>query len=224
MKKRKLQKKVFLESEGNKWFQRNIAGSDPNRTSNDQIANLIKYIELHPKKVLEIGCSNGFRLSVIKKIFNAECFGIDPSNTAIEYGKKKFPNITLKIGTADNLPFDDSNFDIIIFGFCLYLCDRKDLFKIAYEADRCLQDEGTIIINDFYPPFPYKNPYTHRYDIYSFKMDYSRMFKWNPYYTEIANVVFSHSGFKNRDVPDEKICITALRKVEQYAYPKEPYK
>jgi len=55
-------------------------------------------------------------------------------------------------------------------------------------------------------------------------MDYSKMFKWNPIYTEIANVVFHHSGSLRSDLPDEKICITILRKVEQYAYPIEPYK
>ena len=119
--------------------------------------------------------------------------------------------------------FGNASFDTIIFGFCLYLCDRKDLFKIAYEADRCLQNEGTIILLDFKPPFPYKNKYSHLEGIYSYKMDYSKMFNWNPAYNEVVNVIFSHSGFKLRDIPDEKVGITMLRKCEQFAYPLEPF-
>ena len=97
-----------------------------------------------------------------------------------------FSALSLSIGTADDLHFGNDSFDTIIFGFCLYLCYKKDLFKIAYEADRCLQNEGTIIITDFYPPFPYKNRYSHREGLYTYKMNHGRMFVWNPSYTEVA--------------------------------------
>lgn len=217
------QKEIFKDGEGDRWFQRNNKSSKPIVNGHDKIVEFLKALELSPKKVLEIGCSNGSRLNDINRIFNAECYGIDPSKAAIDSGRKNFPNIFIELGTADKLSFEDSYFDLIIFGFCLYLCDRKDLFKIAYEADRCLKDQGAIIIYDFYPPFPYKNRYTYHNDIYSFKMNYSKMFKWNPYYSEIANEVFSHYGFRHRDEPDEKICITIIQKVEKYAYPLEPF-
>jgi hypothetical protein len=93
------------------------------------------------------------------------------------------------------------------------------LFKIAYEADRCLKNGGTLIIEDFFPPFPYKNKYSHFAGINSYKMDYSKMFNWNPEYSEIANIVYSHSGFKDRDIPDEKVATIVLRKTEEYGYP-----
>jgi ubiquinone/menaquinone biosynthesis C-methylase UbiE len=160
---------------------------------------------------------------MIRKFFQAGCNGIDPSYKAIKDGKSRYPNISLQVGTADELPFDDDSFDMIIFGFCLYLCDRKELFKIAYEADRCLRDKGTLIIKDFYPPFAYKNKYSHHDGIYSFKMDYSRMFTWNPAYAEVAKIVFSHSGFALRDLPDEQLAVVVLRKNEQHVYPEEPF-
>jgi hypothetical protein len=50
-------------------------------------------------------------------------------------------------------------------------------------------------------------------------MDYSKMFNWNPEYSEIANIVYSHSGFKDRDIPDEKVATIVLRKTEEYGYP-----
>ena len=219
----KTQKEIFKAGEGNRWFSRNRKSSNACRDSEDEIVNLIKSIELFPKKVLEIGCSAGHRLETMRLVFQADCYGIDPSTEAIDDGKNRYPKIFLQVGTADDLPFDDNSFDMIIFGFSLYLCDREDLFKIAYEADRCLKNQGTLIIKDFYPPFAYKNKYSHHDSIYSYKMNYSRMFTWNPAYAEISKIVFSHSGFALRDVPDEKVAIVVLRKNEEYAYPEQPF-
>lgn len=187
------QKNVFLEGEGDAWFQRNRYGLNNIDSSKDMIIRALGFLTVRGHmKILEIGCSNGSRLQLIKeKLIDVECFGIDPSIEAIEDGKKS--NIlNLQVGTADRLPFNGDFFDIIIFGFSLYLCDRKDLFKIAYEADRCLCDNGYLIIKDFQPSFPYMNNYSHFEGISSYKLDYSKMFSWNPVYTEIFNVVFSH--------------------------------
>jgi ubiquinone/menaquinone biosynthesis C-methylase UbiE len=170
-------------------------------------------------RILEIGCSNGSRLELIKeKLIEAECFGIDPSVEAIEVGKKN-NSLNLQVGTADCLPFADDFFDIILFGFSLYLCDRNDLFKIAYEADRCLCDNGHLIIKDFQPPFPYMNRYKHFEGISSYKLDYSRMFSWNPVYTEIFNVVFTHQECIPVKIPDERVGVKILLKNSKYAYP-----
>jgi ubiquinone/menaquinone biosynthesis C-methylase UbiE len=169
--------------------------------------------------ILEIGCSNGSRLQLIKeKLTEYKFFGIDPSREAIEEGKKKY-GLNLQVGTADFLPFEDSFFSIIVFGFSLYLCDRKDLFKIASETDRCLCDNGYLIIKDFQPPFPYKNDYKHLEGIFSYKMDYSRMFSWNPVYTEIFNTIFNHSKNISMENPDERVGIKVLLKNSTYAYP-----
>jgi hypothetical protein len=45
---------------------------------------------------------------------------------------------------------------------------------------------GTQTIKDFYPPFPYKNKYFHCGKIYSYKMVYSLMFKWNLAYAMVT--------------------------------------
>jgi len=217
------QKEIFKASEGDQWFQRNKNLLNSASGEDDEIVKIIKSLELFPKKTLEIGCSEGHRLGIISKAFKADCYGIDPSSIAINNGKRIYPNIALQVGTADELPFDDNSFDMIIFGFCLYLCDRDDLFKIAYEADRCLQNKGALIIKDFYPPFPYKNKYSHHEGIYSYKMNYSHMFTWNPAYSEISEIVFSHSGFAGRDLPDERLAIILLKKNMEYAYPEEPF-
>jgi len=218
------QKEIFATAEGDQWFLRNQASYQKNKNENGLIIQSLQELEITPKKVLEIGCSNGTRLNNFNKVFGAECYGIDPSSKAIENGSKEYSSINLKVATADALPFEDNSFDLIIFGFCLTWCDRKLLFKIALEADRCLSDNGYLIINDFYPPFAYKNVYTHTEGVFSYKMDHSQMFSWNPVYSEIFNKVFTHAGFENRNVPDEKVAITILNKNESYAYPLAPYK
>lgn len=220
----KTQKKTFKAIEGDQWFFRNKEAIENTKKGKDVILESLREIEILPKKILEIGCSNGIRLNDLKKVFGSECFGIDPSVKAIENGKKEFPNITLQVGTADSLPFKDDNFDMIIFGFCLYLCDRRDLFKIAFEADRCLSDNGFLVIMDFYPPFSYKNIYKHKEGIYCYKMNYANLFNWNPAYNEIFNTIFSQNGSSKRNIPDEKVAVNILNKCEEFAYPFEPYK
>ena len=63
------QKEKFSSSEGDEWFNRNIESS----TESDKIVQLFKSIELFPKRVLEIGCSNGNSLNLMKDIFGSEC-------------------------------------------------------------------------------------------------------------------------------------------------------
>ena len=58
----------------------------------------------------------------------------------------------------NSFSFPDNFFDMIILGFCLYLCDRNKLFKIASEVDRVLKENSYLVIIDFYPgSFYYKN-------------------------------------------------------------------
>lgn len=218
------QKRVFLHSEGDNYFRRNNHLYTNGLAKKEELAHIVRSLELHPKNVLEIGCANGIILDAFYKMHHSNCYGIDPSMDAILDGRSRFPALNLEVGTADALPYDDNTFDLIIFGFSLYLCDRNDLFKIAYEADRCLQNGGSILIKDFYPPFPLRNTYSHLEGVYSYKMNYPQIFLWNPAYQEIYLNVSSQAGIANRDVPDEKIAISVLRKIQDHAYPEAPFR
>ena len=215
------QKKIFSAIEGNKYYERNKNKLKGPR--NDPVIQAIAQLELYPKKILEIGCSNSWRLNLLKKIYKSDCWGIDPSAEAIEQGKKDFKEVNLEKGTADALPYENQMFDMVIFGFCLYLCDRSDLFKIAYEADRVLMDLGHIVIYDFYPPFQYKNKYSHYKGIYSYKMNYSNLFLWNPAYTLKYQKMFFHPPLKKGTV-DDIVSVMILEKNIECAFPDNPYK
>ncbi len=215
------QKEIFSSLEGDRFYERNkteLTGSDA-----DPIIQGIAQLELYPKKILEIGCSNGWRLNLLNKIYKADCWGIDPSVEAIKQGREEFKELKLETGTADALPYENQSFDMIIFGFCLYLCDRSDLFKIAYEADRVLVNLGSVIIYDFHPPSHYKNEYAHHKNLYSYKMNYSKLFLWNPAYVLKYQKMFFHPPLK-KGTADDIVSVMILEKNIEEAFPDNPYK
>ena len=78
-------------------------------------------------------------------------------------------------GTADNLKFKPNTFELIIFSFCLYLCDDRDLKKILFESIKVLK-KGIILINDFYFQNKKYIKYKHDKRIKSRKMVNSKIF------------------------------------------------
>ena len=218
------QRDIFISDEGDKWYERNeetILNKDFSKdlvvneiiTLIDENQNDFDFKNSHDRiRLLEVGCGEAGRLAYLeKKISNLKCFGVEPSKKAIETANSN--DIKAIIGTADNLEFDDGKFDIVIYGFCLYLCDREDLFQIAKEANRVLKDNGFILILDFfYPGKNKKNKYTHKEGIYSYKMDYRKLFNWHPFYECFKHKVIHHSKNSYTDDIDEWISISLLRK------------
>jgi ubiquinone/menaquinone biosynthesis C-methylase UbiE len=161
-------------------------------------------------KTLEVGCADGTRLEWLKNNLNADCYGIEPSAQAVSAACAKGLNV--QQGTADVLPFDDKSYDIVIFGFCLYLCDREDLFRIASEADRVLRSPGWLLILDFFSPMTRAKAYHHRPGVLSYKMDYRTLFNWHPDYECITHKLRHHGERSFTDEQDEWVAVSILRK------------
>lgn len=215
------QRAEFLAVEGDRWFARN---RDALRTADeDADPVLLVLADLPPqRRLLEIGSADGWRLDRIARRWGTECCGVDPSASAIAEGRARYPQLSLMQGTADKLPFAAGAFDTLVFGFCLYLCDPADHFRIAAEADRVLADGGWMIVYDFVPPQPWRNPYSHCAGLYSYKMDYARMFCWHPSYQ-----LHSVSRAERDDLPappDDRIAVTVLQKRSREAFPDNPYR
>lgn len=212
------QRDVFLESEGDAWFQRNSAAVD---TPYDPEADLLlaEILALVPEsasgagetpRILEIGCGDGSRLAWLQENRAFQCFGVEPSEKAVGVARER--GIAARQGTAEHLPFDDQSMDIVVFGFCLYLCDREDLFRIACEADRVLTNPGWLLILDFYAPVPLRREYHHRAGLFSHKMDYTTLFNWHPGYTVYSHRLCHHSEGGYTDDPQEWMATSVLRK------------
>jgi ubiquinone/menaquinone biosynthesis C-methylase UbiE len=206
-------KQVFLESEGDAWNARNIEKLRSRQPENDSIVQSIQKLPgLAPgTRLLEIGCGAGQRLHWFEKQMGFKCMGVEPSAAAVAHAREL--GIESVQGTADSLPYPSAAFDIVVFGFCLYLCDRGDLFKIATEADRVLKAPGWMIIQDFFSASPMQAPYLHFPGLNSHKMDCRTLFTWHPAYSCIQHSVFNHMDGKYTDDPNEWVALSVLRKV-----------
>lgn len=184
------QKAAFLERQGDHYFERN--GAKPAFKS--PVIEAIKSIGLpNPKTILEIGCSTGAQLDQMTAAFGAKGFGIEPSQKAVDDGSKLFPALNLQQGTADELPYADAQFDLVVFGGCLYLCDPSDYFKIAYHADRVLAPGGLLVVFDWATDLPYSNPYQHAEGLRAYKMDFASMFRWHPRYRFLSRAYYENT-------------------------------
>lgn len=212
------QKEIFLRSEGDAWFARNQQSVATRKLPDDDalLRELLDFLPLNARgglKVLEVGCGDGTRLAWLKNNLGAECYGIEPSAQAVAVACSK--GINVQQGTAEVLPFDNQSFDIVIFGFCLYLCDREDLFRIASEADRVLRSPGWLMIMDFFSSTPRARTYHHRPGVQSYKMDYRTLFTWHPDYECMTHKVRHHVEANYTDAPDEWVAVSVLRKYQK---------
>lgn len=215
------QAKVFLDGEADAYFQRNIKSRSEARNDpwNAEIANFLSPGD----RVLEIGCSDARRLAAIEAMIDGCHFaGVDPSALAIQEARGMYPHFDLQVGTAHDTGFAET-FDLLIFGFCLYLCDRDKLLQSVAHADQLLSDGGCLVIIDFDPPHPMKRSYIHHRGLWSYKMDYSSLFSSLPEYNLILKGVRAFKTAEEHQPiePGERVGLWILRKDETNAYAEE---
>lgn len=78
--------------------------------------NLVELIKTKKvDSILDVGCGEGFTLNRLReqKIGN-KLEGIEYLKTAIELGKKMYPDIKIKQGNIYNLPYADNSFDLVL--------------------------------------------------------------------------------------------------------------
>ncbi len=186
---------VFRQSEGRMWLERN---KDKLPVKSDPVTEAISDLGLKPRNILEVGCANGWRLLELHNRLGSHCEGVDPS---IGKFQKIETSTFIRPGTAEALPFERDSFDLIIYGWCLYLCDPIDYFKIAAEGDRTLRDGGQLIIHDFYDGLPYKVPYRHKEGLFSHHFDFTKLWTGSPAYL-----------VRDMRKPTTETCVAVLQK------------
>ena len=220
------QKHIFLAGEGDSWYERNLSSvtineSLPSFEDIHYICNVMFPFRDCFQKVLEIGCSSGLKLETICKHLGATGEGIDPSEMAIKNGmaRSKTVDINIQVGSGESLPYENETFDLVYFGFCLYLFDRENLIQSFAEADRVLKPGGFMAITDFDPGNRYKKKYNHTDGVYSYKQDYTALLLNSGLYYLTGKHCYSHrKSFFDVDF-DERISTSILYK-EKTPYPK----
>lgn len=191
------QKAAFFAGEGEAWLERN---KNKLTGKNDPVLEAIEKYSLDPAVILEIGCANGWRLVALKQQYDCVVWGCDPGAD----GEKN--NILRR--SAESTGMSIGCFDLVIYGFCLYLCDPEDYFQIVKEGDRVLADGGFLIVYDFNDG-PHKTKYKHKEGLFSYHYDFSKLWLAHPAYS-----------LYGRAVQDET-CVTILKKSLETAFPEK---
>ena len=212
---------MFLQSAGDDYQTRNSIA----QANSTVVASLAGYLS-PGATVLEIGCGADQNLVALEQLVpGIRCVGVDPSTSAIAAAKLRLPSHRFIVGSADDFAIEDC-FDMVFFGFCLYVCDRPLLYAAVTRADSALKgassgEVGVFAIHDFDPVSPHRRAYSHHADVTTYKMDYSALFLANPGYRLATKVSFGSSGNQSPSAADSnnRTALWVLEKDFSSAYP-----
>lgn len=191
-----IQEQVFINQEADNWFLRNKKTIIEKQKENDYCYTLIKN-NLDCTKitsVLELGCSNGYKLNFLKELFTncTKFIGTDASKLAIDDGKERY-GLELYQNSLYNFTYPEQ-FDLIIVNFVLSWIDRSLLYKSIAAIDSLLKDNAYLCLGDFFPHFPHKRIYHHytKDPVYTYKLDYTKLFTASNYYQLLNENIYFH--------------------------------
>lgn len=101
--------------------------------------------EITAKKSLEIGCAYG-RLSPWIAEYAEEAHAIEPNPEPLEAARHQYPDITFHNTTADELPYEDDSFDLVVTWTVLQHIPPQNLSASIKEIKRILAPAGSLII------------------------------------------------------------------------------
>ena len=187
---RQMQRDIFAQGEGAAWLARNqsLLGK------RDPVMDALAHWRIDPKSVLDVGCANGWRVERLIDRYKCKAFGIDPAVPEPPISRLEEPSFKhLRHGHAGALyHYSNGQFDLVIYGFCLYLCDPSDYPAIVKEGDRVLADGGHIVIHDFAvldDEIPWRTPYKHKDGVYSHHFPFEALWLASPQYKKNAFLI-----------------------------------
>lgn len=110
------------------------------------VDHIMEYVD--GKKILDMGCGYGTTTNYLRQN-NLDSIGIDYSSEAIEEAKRRFPNGNYQFANAENLPYPDQTFDVIILRDALHhFVGEADFDKVKKEIIRVSKPNATMIFFD----------------------------------------------------------------------------
>jgi ubiquinone/menaquinone biosynthesis C-methylase UbiE len=112
---------------------------------------------LSDKKILDVGCGNGgpLRDFISYGALPQNLYGLDLLEDKIEQARMLSPNIDFRCGNAEELPYEDGSFDIVM-QFTVFTSILDDGMKrnVAKEMLRVLRPDGVILWYDYFVSKP----------------------------------------------------------------------
>lgn len=125
--------------------------------------NLLEAIgEVDGKKVLEMGCGNGFWLRLLARV-GAKCTGIDHAENQIEAAKNwddpLTTSIEYRVGDVSDQVDMQSQYDLVFFEHVLLEMPERSILDGAIKnASDALKSGGKLVISDMHPFAPSSRP------------------------------------------------------------------
>ncbi len=108
------------------------------------------HYQLKPgQKVLDVGCGKAHLLYELTQIVpGLQVYGIDISQYALEHAKEEIQD-RLQYGQAQDIPFGDNEFDLVISLTTLHNLRVYDLKKAVQEIERVSKGSSYIMVESF---------------------------------------------------------------------------
>jgi SAM-dependent methyltransferase len=174
------QEEIFVQQEANAWFNRNSSSALKAVSAEHRVIEALSTLILPEQGVLlDIGGASGKVAEGFRLIHPGwTCRVVEPSVDAITAGQAAFPNLEFDKGSisqSQGLPWQDADIILVSGVFCLV--DRQRLSRAICNVDLALKNGGLLVVSDFDAPFLRANPYKHFEGIYTYKQDYTDIFK-----------------------------------------------
>lgn len=130
--------------------QRDAAGASPYRWDNPGYVAYMQIVEcallkafrdagvqLEGARVLDIGAGSGYFLHRLQEYGAGEAHGIDLMDERVAEGRRRYPTLDLRTGSATSLPYGDREFDLVTQFTCLSsIIDDEVRLSVAHEMQR----------------------------------------------------------------------------------------
>jgi len=161
----------------------------------------LKFPNLKPKKILDLGCTIGHNTGSWKDQFpEAEVHGIDVAAPCLRYAHARAQaqgrEIHFHQMNAEQLDFPDASFDVVFSSMFLHELPKKGIEKIIAEAYRVLKPGGLMLHMEL-PPNGQLSPYE------AFYLDWDSAYNNEPFYKPFRDLdpqaVCARAGFKPKN-------------------------
>jgi pseudaminic acid biosynthesis-associated methylase len=122
---------------------------------------------------LEVGCNTGNQLLLLQQMGYSNLSGIELQPYALEIARQRLPGISLKPGSALDLPHEDESFDVVFTSGVLIHIAPDDLPRVLDEIYRCTK--AYIWGMEYYAPEVAEVSYRNHSGLL-WKMDYARRY------------------------------------------------
>lgn len=102
-------------------------------------------------QVLDLCCGTGLATEILAQYSN-QVTGLDASPRSLATARQKLPQVKFVQGWAEQMPFSDQSFDLVLTSTALHEMTPNQLQQILCEVYRVLKPGGKFSLVDFHRP------------------------------------------------------------------------